>query len=62
MKCIRCEARGVVLVHQVDAGNMQGINPGPRTGDVYACRPHAREIAALPGSWPWLAAETRAKR
>ncbi|GGO45807.1 hypothetical protein GCM10012287_14600 [Streptomyces daqingensis] len=57
MKCIRCDARGVVLVHQVDAGNMQGPNAGPRTGNVYACRPHAREIAALPGSWPWLASE-----
>ncbi|WP_139140754.1 hypothetical protein [Streptomyces abyssalis] len=43
-------------MHQVDAGNMQGARPGPRVGNVYACRPCARQIAAMPGSWPWLAA------
>lgn len=57
MKCVRCPAAGVVLVHQVDVGTMQGDRPGLRTGEVYACALHAREIARLPGSWPWLAAE-----
>lgn len=43
-----------MLVHQVDAGKMQGDRPGPRVGNLYACKPCARQIAALPGSWPWL--------
>jgi hypothetical protein len=66
VKCIRCPLTGTVLVHQVDAGNMQGDNPGPRTGNVYACVPHAADIGSEPGAWPWLtqqvtAMEERAK-
>jgi hypothetical protein len=55
VKCVRCPAPGVVLVHRVDAGRADGPDAGPRTGDVYACNRHAEEIGREPGAWPWLA-------
>ena len=58
MKCIRCHLRGTVRVHQIDTGTMRGPQPGPRTADVYACEPHAAEIARLPWAWPWLSRQS----
>lgn len=62
MKCVRCPRIGTVLVYQVDTGNMQGLDSGPRTGDIYACDEHAVEIGREPGAWPWLAALTEGAR
>jgi hypothetical protein len=64
VKCVRgnCEDKGTVLVHQIDTGTMQGTPPGPRTGDLYACHAHTRDIAREPGAWPWLNAQAEDTR
>jgi hypothetical protein len=61
VECIRCPEPGTVLVHQVDAGSMEGDTPGPRTADILACDVHAEEIGSEPGAWPWLAQQKEAR-
>ncbi len=49
-RCVRCLMRGTVVVFETSGGSYTGPDggppgSGPLTGRMYACRPHAEEIA-----------------